>query len=627
MRDDIFAKYAAWFEAISGLLGTWWIGAIVAITLASPLLAFFKARSIKTALPIAVLGVATSLIIFGCYILERGSALAVTSVFLGGLLLFVYACVFGLHKPPPSPSRFRADVVAGCLIVLVTIVKCTQLEEWPPLLTDYAAMTGVSAVLQYLPDSEVRMDPSLRGYLDRGGASPLHAPLLHGLFQVFGYSSFAVRSAEVIGSTATLIFLWMWLRLFVSARWGLVALGLFSLSSEHLSQSRMGTIFSISQALTVCTLWMWTVLRQGAALKAPYAVGLAVSCIAINYCYLPAKAAWGFSIGMLLLSVGDRYLSRKKMALAAFLAVLVGISVYSALYVWGPFLSFVFIPPQLATDTPVWLKTADGALSRLVQSPWTVLVNIVQNMYLILAEAASFSRVVEPIYVFFGSLLLPLCIIGLWSPRWRFISSFVLCGVLPSLLAFPINRRSLMARPFVSILLALFAFEYITALRATMSPRLRGAATAILLSLLAALPLHGLYLFARYNGPIGVGPSFGPEYAYDMIKHLKILSKDHSIVLMNPDRGLIKYEMAFARELYIEKPRLYNLTACSVVPTDTQDALPKTTPPTVYAVLNEDSRTWIVPWLQSKVAGVNIRSYERDGRTLYWLGTVNESQR
>jgi hypothetical protein len=96
---------------------------------------------------------------------------------------------------------------------------------------------------------------------------------------------------------------------------------------------------------------------------------------------------------------------------------------------------------------------------------------------------------------------------------------------------------------------------------------------------------------------------------------------------MNPGLGVVKYEMAFARELYIERTRHFNLAACSVQPTDTKEVLPQTVSPTVYAVLNEESRAWVVPWLESRLPGITMRPYERNGHILYWLGIVGAPQR
>ena len=627
MRYDGLALYATWFESISALFGTWWVYAVVVIATLSPLVGLYKTRSCRSVLPLAMLGLGASLLVLGCYSFERNSFSSVLLLFAGAAVLFGYACVYGIRKPMLSPERSHADLIAASLIVLVTVVKCIQLEDWPPLLTDYAAMTGTSALQQYLPDSVMPVKPSFSGYLDRGGPSPIHAPLLQGLFQLYGYSSFAVRAAEVVGSTATLIVLWLWLRMSVSNGFGLMALGLFAFSSEHLSQSRMGTIFSISQALTLCTLWLWTSVRQGLSQKRWHAVGLFVSCALISYCYFPARAAWVFCAGMLLASVVGRYISRAKGVLVYYVIGVVALGAYVTLYLFGPLLNLSFVPPELVTDAPVWLKSADGLLSQFTQPPWTVLVNIFDNMKRIVTEPVSILMRVETIYVVFGSILLPLSVIGLWSPRWRFISAFVLCGLLPSIVTFPIARRSLMSRPFSIMLLALFVYEYVRVLRATIPVRLSGAAVASVLFLVGALPLQGVYLLARFNGPMGVGPSFGPEYAYDLIQHLKVLSKDHSIVVMNPGRGVVKYEMAFAKEIYIDTSRHHSVTVCTVAPTDTESVLPKTASPSVYAVLNEDGRAWVVPWLQSQVPGIDLRPYGRDGRTLYWLGTVKNSTR
>ena len=142
MRYDGLALYATWFESISALFGTWWVYAVVVIATLSPLVGLYKTRSCRSVLPLAMLGLGASLLVLGCYSFERNSFSSVLLLFAGAAVLFGYACVYGIRKPMLSPERSHADLIAASLIVLVTVVKCIQLEDWPPLLTDYAAMTG-----------------------------------------------------------------------------------------------------------------------------------------------------------------------------------------------------------------------------------------------------------------------------------------------------------------------------------------------------------------------------------------------------------------------------------------------------------------------------------------------------
>jgi hypothetical protein len=107
-----------------------------------------------------------------------------------------------------------------------------------------------------------------------------------------------------------------------------------------------------------------------------------------------------------------------------------------------------------------------------------------------------------------------------------------------------------------------------------------------------------------------------------MIVHLKSIPKEHSLIIMNPGLGLDKFFMAFAREIYLTPPASRRVRPLTIKPNDTAAVLSGIFYPTVYAVLNEENRTWVIPWLKTNVPTIQISAYKKDNRIIYWLGVA-----
>ena len=226
-----------------------------------------------------------------------------------------------------------------------------------------------------------------------------------------------------------------------------------------------------------------------------------------------------------------------------------------------------------------------------------------------------------------SAILMILASVGLLSRRWRLISLFIMIGMTPSLVTFPLDRRSLLARPIIPLCVMLLAHEWLTVTRTIVRwPSIRFATKALCGFAFILLPSQGVYRLTRFNGPVGVGPSFGPEYVHEMIVHLRSISQEHSLVIVNSGLGIDKFFMAFAREIYLTPPASRRVRLLTIKPSDTATVLSGIYSPTVYAVLNEESRAWVIPWLKANVPTIQISAYKKDNRIIYWLGVAPRPQ-
>lgn len=621
IRD--FETYNALYQNLARSVEPWG-GIIIALALLTPALFTMRggcSRQLKARTALLCLGLAA--LALGCYYFAPNVPARIYSLYIGGALLCVYGTTAGFSQlPSASPAR-QSDLVALAVIGLSTALKLLYLSEWPPVLTDYAATTGVIAIENNFYEGPVSRKSIPRAYVEGGGASFLHAQLLTLLFKNFDFSIFSVRLAEVLASVGTLIFLWLWLRITVAPRWGLTGLALFTFSAEHLSQSRMGTFYSLSQCVAVGAIWLWTSILQQRGSKTARLLGLVLLNAAVLSCYRPTVTVWVFSV-LLTIDCLTRYSLRgRRLSYIIFSAVTLGFFAYHALY--EPFIreSFSLKKPYLASDTSIWQKTPTDEISSVIQPPLVTFSNLARNVWYVVEHAADYSPVKEDVYGILYAVSMVLGFAGLLSRRWGYISLIVVVGLLPSLTTFPLERRSLMMRPLIPLSLLLFAREWLLLSRRMIEkPTVRFSTQALCACALIALPVQGVYRLTRFNGPVGVGPSFGPEYVHEMISHLKSLPPDHSIVIMNPGFGVDKFRMAFARELYITPSTSRSIHMTTVREADNVTALPRTSFPTVYAVLNEDYRAWVVPWLLATIPNIQIYPYKQGDRVIYWLGVA-----
>ncbi len=626
MQLEAFAAYNSVYETISGIFGRWVIAALLTVLAALPLAALVGKCPGRARAQAFLLSAGLGLIVLGSYCFSTSDSSRLFALYSGGALLALYGLTWGFSELPSARPRLRGDVLACVIIAASTSLKLAYLQEWPLVLTDYAATTGATTIERYFYEGRPWHSVVSKAYLESGGASVLHAPLLALLFQYFDFTTFSVRCAEVVASVFSLMFLWLWLRISISPRWALVGLCLFAFSGEHLSQSRMGTFYSISQCVAIASLWLWMALSGSPRSRLPYAIGLLLVNLAVIGCYKPTQAVWILSIVMTILSLNRWWLSRKQTLITLCVGVLLSFALYYALY--QPFLMELFPlrRPILATDTPIWQKNWSDEISTFIQPPGTILANLVRNAWRVIVTSAEYSPVKDAIFTPFSAIVMILASAGLLSRRWGLVSLFVIIGMLPSLTTFPLDRRSLLMRPMIPLCVMLLAHEWLSLCHSVIRwPTIRSTTRILAGFALVLLPFQGVYRLTRFNGPVGVGPSFGPEYVHEMIVHLQSISKEHSIVIMNPDLGIDKFYMAFARDIYLTSPASRRVRLAKIQPKDTANALPRTTAPTVYAVLNEENRAWVVPWLRVNIPTIKISAYKKDNRTIYWLGVVSQS--
>jgi hypothetical protein len=541
-------------------------------------------------------------------------------------LLVMYVGKWGLIPPEYTNSPRVCHVIAFTTIAISTFVKLYHLEAWPPLLNDYAAQTGADAFLRFakapLTWNNVRLTP----HLYSGGASLIHAPFTLLSFSVFGYSIYAVRFVEVIGSVAALSFFWLWLQTLRIGPAGLLALVAFALSSEHIATSRMGTFYSVSQAVGLCIAWLLSqVTSQDGKLIGRYVAGLVVGMFLLPFCYAPTAALFILIPAFLWVVLPYRTLSRTHQRCVIVLGLCVVSLAFAAWYRQVPFKTFRRVTPILATDAPVWFKVDTAVNMRAVQSPITIVSNALGNIRLILAESFHPNIFQEPVYTFATGVLLYTAVLGLWSRQWRPVALYAVIGFLPMIATFPLQRRGMLIRPLVPLVLALYIREYWGQLVIVFKNRLvRTIFGVALMVIVGTIPLHGLYLFAKYNGSIGIGPSFGPEYARQFIDHLKELVKDHSLVVLNTGRSRWQYEMEFADVLRREPFMVPTITLATVSPRSSLVQVLPAQRPLAVAFLNETKRGWILPLMHEQLPKAEIREITHGQSVVGWVAILSK---
>lgn len=624
MHPELFAQYNSLYESISQVLGAWILAAVLIALASLPLTALVSEQSVRVRAQACALSIGLALIILGSYYFPPSEGFRLFALASGSALICLYGFVWGFSEIQSAKRAPRADVLACVVIAVTTLLKLAYLQEWPLVLTDYAATTGAITIERYFYNGQPWHKIIPKSFLEGGGASFLHAPLLALAFKIFDYSTFSVRFAEVIPSIGSLIFLWLWLRVSLSPGWALIGLSLFAFSAEHLSQSRMGTFYSTSQCVAFAALWLWAALKKRSAPRSPYIIGLVLVNLAVLGCYRPTQVVWILSLVIPALSFARGRISRKGVVVVVGLSVLLTFSVYYAIY--EPFLMahLTLRKWMLATDAPIWQKNLQDEVTKIIQPPTIIFANFIRNVWRVVVASTDHSAVKDAIYQPFSAIAMIFAFGGLLSRRWGTASLLLLIGMLPSLTTFPIDRRNLLMRPLIPLSVMLMAHEWLTLSRVLFKRiSLKVLAQTLCGTALLLLPLQGIYRLTRYNGPIGVGPSFGPEYVYDMIVQLQSISKEHSLVIVNPGLGVDKFYMAFARDIYGTAPSSQRVRMVTIRPQDGASALPTSPLPTVYAVLNEDDRAWTVPWLQAHVPNIKITAYKKDHRTLYWLGVAS----
>ena len=621
MRHSLLSEYITWYEQslpyVDGMLPP---AAIVVFGALSARVLWARGFD-RISGGFLVLNVAATLFVVGACLAVAHPALLACCL----ACLCAYVSGFGVRSlEEPSRSRWHTGA-AVAIVVASTALKLAELESWPPLLNDYGARTGVEAYSKFAEAPWRWICTRVNPYLFGGGTSVLHAPLVMLSFQLFGYSIYAVRFAELLGSIAALSFFWLWLRAMGMGAFGLVALGFFAFSSEHLSNSRMGTFYSISQAVALSVLWIATRFQGQPQQYARWLFGLTLAILLIPCTYGPVRVLFIFtSVVLLLLAAGS---GRRLHKCCVLLLLCVGVIGYGAVTLnnTAPFKTFSRVANILATDTPIWFKADTKADHRYLQPPAVIASNLKKNTSIFFKEALTPNVEQESIYSFGVAVLLCCAALGVWTARWRVCSAYVICGFVPLLVTYPLLRRGIVIRPLIPALLALFMREYVSCIRSALQPGLVRAGACLALAVFACTSLlHGSYFFAKYNSPIGTSPSFGPLYARSFYDHLKTLVKDQTVVVLNPGTSDWQYKMEFPEFFMSESPMKPRIILMNVSRrAHFSDVLP-TDRPLQVAVLNESRRSWIIPALREQYGNVRLEEFSDGGSVMFWIATIDE---
>ena len=481
------------------------------------------------------------LLLAGRWLFEPAAAAAV------GLLLAAHAvALYALARadgPALEPSGRPAAIWPGlAIIALAFAVKCVSLEEWPPHLNEYSAWTGlqgIDALDGFWPEDFFQ---GKEYDLVNGGRSPLMLPVLWLTMKCFGGTIFAIRFAEVVGSTLLLLFLWLWLRAHLHGGWGLLALAIFAFSPWHLAQSRMGSFLSISAALALAMLLLAEriVVRRHA--RTLCWVGFGLTAGLLGYGYAPVKVLYAFFFIILAVATlqswraGDRHRSAGPgLALAVFLLLL-------AVQIWD----FTRIDQMfrhdfgsLATDTSIWHKTSDDVVSKEIQPLGTIIENLFRNASTWMRRSYEEATILSW-YAPASSIGILTAAVALLRGREWVGALYFLIGILPPLLIFPVDRRSLIAWPFVYVAGVLFTRQLVVDAD-RISPRAwwRMGCRAVAIGALIGFSLHGLHLFATTNSIVRAGTYFGPDHRLDMLLEAERLFPECHLYFVNLDSAAV----------------------------------------------------------------------------------------
>ena len=460
-------------------------------------------------------------------------AVAIAAAFLG-----LYGLIYRqrLREEWEAHTLIPNFWIGLVIITAITLVKLIELEPWPPFLNEYSANTGIwgmEAIEGQWPEFPLQG----RGFdLRGGGVSPLMLPVMWLIMKFYGVNAFSVRLTEVAGSTVLLLFFWDFLRRNIPGIWSSIALIVFGLSPWHMAQSRMGTFFSISTAVSIGTLWsadrIFRTRSTGTASGWWIMLGIFSGCI--GWAYAPMKVLYPFFFvvvaGIPLLTrqrTGRRWLG-PILALAVF-GLLFGIQ-FQGLKSAGEMFQSHF--GNLATDNPVWRKSVDDVVGNQRQPPAVVLRNIGRN-------AVEWVRVTfqEPtiLRVYPGALIMSLVMALLLLRRHPVLTLYYFCGLLPSLLIFPLHRRALIIWPLVYACAVILLREAAVQASALFRHRMaRRIFPAFLMIAIALIMLHGFHLWVTTWSIVKDHSYFGPARRLEAMNLARDLMGSHDVVFINP---------------------------------------------------------------------------------------------
>lgn len=460
-----------------------------------------------------------------------------------GLVAMAHAlALFGLARwswPVAHRDERILPVWTGLLIAAAALMpKCIALGAWPPDLNAYAAATGYVGLRTLDGDWPAQFFRGKELDLVNGGLSPLMLPVLRVTMGIFGGTVFAIRLSEVLGSTLLLVVLWLWLRRHVRGGWGLVALAAFAFSPWHLAQARMGTIFSISAALALALLWTGErVLGEGRP-RVAWWLAFGFGTGLIGYAYAPVKVLYPFAAAVITAGAWRlRQRAHRRWWAPPLLAVVPAGLVLAVQIGDAARLDEMFRTDfgDLATDTAIWHKTTDDQVTSERQPVRVIAENFFRNagtwLQTIYAE-----RDILPWYAPALTLGALAMLVMLLRGRGWVLPAYALFGLLPPLIIYPLDRRSLIAWPLVYVF-GVVAVRELARRAADLYPRRwwRSACHAIVASGIAAAGAYGLHLFAATNSIVRAWPYFGPDHRLAMLREAEALLPSCYVVFVNLD--------------------------------------------------------------------------------------------
>ena len=513
-------------------------------------------------------------------------------------VLIAHTARFGWTRTDSGEAK--SPVWVGLAVVLIAVaLECVALGTWPANLNTYAAMTGEEG-LKALEGNWPSPFYGIRDYpLAGGGQSPLHLPILWTSMKVFGGTVFAVRFAEVVGSAALLLVLWMWLRTALPGIWAPVALALFAFSPWQLMQARFGSFYCVSAALALALLWLAERTRGDGRHTRVAWLALGAGAGMISWAYAPLQVLYAFFAVVVAAGfLRARHRWEPLLAVAAF-ALIVGLQLSQS----GRSALMRSSFGHLATDTVIWHKNTAHAVTPERQ-PLTVIVdNFARNVDWWFRDVFEQADILVWWAPALGLGVL-YALVDLARPSSWTRSAYYLIGMLPPLLIFPLNRRTLIVWPLVYFAGARFCRDLVAAAKSCRwQPWTQRLAAAVIGAALILASLRGLRSYAVGNPAGLVYPYFGPVYRHLMIEEAERLLPRYHLLFVNPEMlshaiAISMYEPARATQ----RPHPYDFVTIGQQQTDFSPLVPPGRK-NCFVYINDQPHAWVSQRLRAGLPG------------------------